>query len=136
MSRPALYVQGPVIHGPHAYMVACFLRRHWHEEVDDMLPAMRVILEEARTAIDYEAARWAKERRGTAEPAAAELPLESNEMDKPMTTSQAADVLGCSERYVRKLIAGGALPARKDRQGWHVDAGAVLAYHEHQGGAF
>ena len=51
MSRPALYVQGPVIHGPHAYMVACFLRRHWHEEVDDMLPAMRVILEEARTAI-------------------------------------------------------------------------------------
>lgn len=49
----------------------------------------------------------------------------------PLTTSEAADVLGCSERHVRRLIDSQAIGARKVRGRWLVDRSDCLSRKDH-----
>ena len=125
-----------VLEGWELFAITRVLSRHLPEYLESLPLHLRRPLEDRLAECLAMSREWKEDRkRGTAEPAAAALPVESKEMDKPLTTDQAAELLQVSDRYIRKLIASGALPARKDRCGWHVDAGAVHEYHERTGGA-
>jgi excisionase family DNA binding protein len=45
-----------------------------------------------------------------------------------MTTEQAADVLGCTSRWIRKLIATNRLPATREGRAWSLNGADVNDY--------
>lgn len=47
---------------------------------------------------------------------------------QPLTIAEAAKVIGCSERNIRRAIQAGALPARKHGRDWIVSHDDALAY--------
>ena len=114
-----------VVSGWPAYALARVLRRHLPELLDVLDPGLRRPIEEALEALTLAGEAYARSRPGTAEPARVSAPVGSTEMEESLTTLTAAAALDCSDRYVRRLAAAGALPAHRDRKGWHVDAAAV-----------
>lgn len=114
---------GVLVSGWPAFALARLVTRHCRGELEDLPPDLRLPLEEALAELEEAGRLWAAEVRGTAEPRpeVTELPSEG------MSTRQAAEALGCSDRFVRRLVAAGALPARRTKQGWIIDPGAVAA---------
>ncbi len=49
---------------------------------------------------------------------------------KTLTTSQAAEILGVSDRHVRRLINENILPAERKGKVWHIDERSILLYQE------
>ena len=128
MTEHPCYVEhGAVLSGWPAYAFARTLRRHLPELLDCLAPHLRQPLEEALEALTLAGAAYAQSRRGTSVPADAAQGADSEAMDV-MTTQQAADVLGCIPRYVRRLAAEGRLPGRCEHHRWQLDGAAVLAY--------
>ncbi len=128
--RPAFPV---VLDGWPLVAFTIVLRKHLPDYLETLRPSVRVPLEEAYADCEAQSRAWQAWRRGTAEQRDAEPALESAAMDATLTTRQAAEQLGCSERWVRKLIATGGLPARRDSRGWRIDEAAVLAIPPRQG---
>lgn len=65
--------------------------------------------------------------RNTSAPGTAELPIRDDPEDvvDPLTTQQAADRLGVSDRWVRKLIADGRLSGSQPHGAWLIPAAEV-----------
>jgi excisionase family DNA binding protein len=121
-----------IVEGWPALVIATLLDRPENCEYLEVFPPQgRQVLEDVVDAIRLAGRQWADEvRRGTSELTAAEQLPNSEEMKETMTTAQAADALGYSDRYIRRLIDAGALPAHRDSGGWQIDASAVLARRE------
>lgn len=128
---PSRYIEAAaVLSGWPAYAFARVLRRELPPLLEALDPALRRPLEESLAALILAADAYARECRcGTSVPASAELRADSGAMDV-MTTDQAADVLGCHARYVRRLALDGRLPGRREHHRWQLDAAAVLAYRD------
>jgi excisionase family DNA binding protein len=106
------------------------LRRHMPELVECLDPALRRPLEDALADLERAAVAYAVARqRGTSVPTAAENGADSEPMDV-MSTQEAAEVLGCIPRYVRRLAAEGRLPGRRTRHRWQLDGAAVRAFRD------
>jgi len=132
MSSAAYFTHAAIVRGWPAYAVARLLRRHW-DEVEDLPLHLRAPLEDALEALEQAGQRFAAERRATCGPAALESaapPVVSEAMDAEMTTEKAAGALGVGERYVRKLVAGGELPARQEHGRWLIDPAAIAVLKE------
>lgn len=131
MSEHPCYVESAaVIDGRPAWVIAYLLRRHCRDEIDDLPLETRWETEEALEALTMAGAAYARaRRRGTSVPADAAQGADSEAMDV-MSTQQAADVLGCIPRYVRRLAADGRLPGRRSHHRWQLDGGAVRAYRD------
>ena len=131
MTDPGLFLENvALIHGWPALAFARTLRRHLPELLECLDPHLRRPLEDALEALTLAGDAYARScQRGTSVPPSAELRADSAAMDE-MTSQQAAEVLGCIPRYVRRLAADGRLPGRRERHRWLLDAGAVLAYRD------
>lgn len=52
-----------------------------------------------------------------------------------MTTMQVAAVLGCTERYARRLVSDGSLKARRVGRCWLIDAASLARFRTRRGDA-
>lgn len=133
MTQPGYIEEAALAWGWRAFAAARMLRRHWREEVEDLPPHLREPLEDYLADLERAGRRWSerqRRRRATAQPTSAQ-PSPQSEVEV-LTTAEAADVIGCTEQNVRKLLANGRLAGEKGSQGWLLDAGAVHAYKQAQ----
>ncbi len=122
--RSAALVEG----WPAVAIAGLLAQREIRERIEEYPPHLRLILEDVADAIRMAGRAWVEEvRRGTPEPAAAEPLPESEVVDAIMTTAQAADVLGCSDRYIRRLLDSGDLLGRRESGHWKISTDSVLA---------
>ena len=92
------------------------------ERLDEELVATVAAIE--RAARDYAASRVrAGSVDGTTEPDLAEL--SSGSESNGLSTAETADRLGCSERWVTKLIAADRLAAQRVGRSWVVDPASL-----------
>lgn len=76
---------------------------------------------------------WLRSDRGRADLVAADMPASSTETT--FTAVQASDVLGVSDRQVRRLAKAGALIGWKHGTAWVLDRLSVLTYSREEAGS-
>ncbi|WP_153453808.1 helix-turn-helix domain-containing protein [Streptomyces smaragdinus] len=129
MATAAGYVRGALVQGASAHVLDRVLASPNVVAVLRSLPSwMGPELDETRRAIrraarEYEARAVAVD--GSAE---TEVPEVGASSGHEVTTGEAAVLLGCTERRVRQLAAGGMGARRGGR--WVLDRSVVLAYAE------
>ncbi len=126
--EPLLGVQ---VAGWPAFVVDVILRRHLPSYLKVMSPAQAREVEQFHAAVQVAAAYWQKRSTSaasSAEAAAAEVTSRSTSED--LSTTQAAALLGVSERRVCQLAADWQHDglARKVGRAWLVDREAVAVY--------
>ncbi len=121
---------GVTVAGWPAFVVDAILRRYLPPYLKAMTPEQAREVEHFHTAVHAAAAYWQSRTSvsGSAEPGAAEMASRSTGED--LSTTQAAALLGVSERRVCQLAADWQHDglARKVGRSWLVDREAVTVY--------
>jgi hypothetical protein len=103
-------------------LAAAGVKRWYGVDGSTISPGMRQILEQL-------AAEASEHVRGDVRSDVPGVPsVASSEVmePQPLSSAEAADLLGCSERHVRRIAT--SLGGRRDGASWTFDAAAVMAY--------
>ncbi|WP_157884030.1 helix-turn-helix domain-containing protein [Arthrobacter alpinus] len=122
---------GAHVSGGPAFIIANLIEL---TKVDDRLrglpPELRAATLETLDDIRGAAAVWDRSRKGNQAPEVVgiqDVAVTVDALESFLTTAQAADVLGVSERRVRQLADVGTLAGRKLGRQWQLDPESVQA---------
>ena len=134
--RPRNYVEAAaIISGASALLIAGFLeryRREWREYAAPLSKDMGLQVADTVESIKLAADTYRSEvadrasERGNAERKSVEVVSDSSGMDEWISTSEAAVVLGVTDRRVRQLARGGELAGHRSGGRWQVSRESVL----------
>lgn len=120
--RDAVCVSG----WPALYLAALVERELGQAAATDGVRTMRAVAAELRRVGEA----W---QAGTAEPAGAEPAPDSPRDHDTVSVAEAADLLGVSPSYVRRMAREGRLPAHRGHaRAWRLDRAAVHAEANHR----
>lgn len=105
------------------YAITRILRHAARDYLCDLPPHLREPLEDKLGEMQRASEQLLEASRGTKACRGAEPCLPSS-----MSTTDAAQLLGCTSRWIRRLIADDRLPATREGRAWSIDRKALNDY--------